>query len=260
MNMHTSPAAAADLVPLRGQGAPTRPGPTLMLTPAKQAAFCRALSLHGNVRIACRAVGVSSQTAYRARRATSAFRMCWDAALLLARAHAEQVLADRALNGVEEQVFYHGEEVATRRRFDGRLLLAHLARLDRQAEAAARCSGCDAPAFDEGDFDAAISLLESGENFAPGLCSKCSKLGADDRVDTAAADGASGETARIMATGDAVPALEQRLRAMEAALPDGARAQTGMDEAQWYRHEAARLRAYEEGAPAWWLIREDVPE
>ncbi len=40
------------------------------------------------------------------------------------------MLAERALEGVEEQVFYHGEVIATRRRFDTRLLLAHLARLD----------------------------------------------------------------------------------------------------------------------------------
>jgi len=40
------------------------------------------------------------------------------------------VLADRALNGTQEVVFYHGEEVATRTRFDSRLLLAHLGRLD----------------------------------------------------------------------------------------------------------------------------------
>lgn len=41
------------------------------------------------------------------------------------------MLADRALNGVKENVFYHLEEVARRRRYDSRLLLAHLARLDR---------------------------------------------------------------------------------------------------------------------------------
>jgi hypothetical protein len=43
----------------------------------------------------------------------------------------EQVLADRALSCATESVFYHGEDVATRRRDDARLLLAHLARLNR---------------------------------------------------------------------------------------------------------------------------------
>ena len=102
----------------------------------RQALFCESLSAHGNVRLACKAAGVSPQTAYRMRRSAPAFRQMWDAALVLARAAVEEVLADRAINGVEEQVFYHGEEVARRRRYDSRLLLAHLARLDRKAEAA----------------------------------------------------------------------------------------------------------------------------
>lgn len=96
-----------------------------------QGAFLDALSDWGNVRAAAKAAGVSHTTAYRMRRACSQFRRLWDAALLVARPQVEEVLADRALNGVEETVFYHGEEVATRTRHDGRLLLAHLGRLDR---------------------------------------------------------------------------------------------------------------------------------
>ena len=89
-----------------------------VFSPRRQAEFLASLQLFGNVRLACRAARISAQTAYRQRRA-------WDAALLAARAHAEATLADRALNGVEEAVFYHGEEVARRRRYDSRLLLAH---------------------------------------------------------------------------------------------------------------------------------------
>lgn len=99
--------------------------------PKSQAEFLQNLQLFGNVRLACRAARISAQTAYRQRRASRALAQAWDAALLAARAHAEATLADRALNGVEEAVFYHGEEVARRRRYDSRLLLAHLARLDR---------------------------------------------------------------------------------------------------------------------------------
>jgi hypothetical protein len=105
-----------------------------VLTPRRQADFLASLALSGNVRLACRAACVSPQTAYRARRMSSGFALAWDAALVAARSAAEEVLADRAINGVEEAVFYHGEEVARRRRFDSRLLLAHLARLDRMAE------------------------------------------------------------------------------------------------------------------------------
>lgn len=100
---------------------------------AAQAIFCEQLSVHGNVRLAARAAGVHHATVYRMRRACPRFDQLWQAALVLARSHAEEVLADRALNGVEEKVFYHGEEVATRVRYDSRLLLAHLGRLDRLA-------------------------------------------------------------------------------------------------------------------------------
>lgn len=97
----------------------------------RQAEFLAVLAEWGNVRAAARRVGVSRATVYRMRRLCPTFQNLWDAALLHARPQVEEVLADRALNGVEETVFYHGEEVAVRRRYDARLLLAHLARLDR---------------------------------------------------------------------------------------------------------------------------------
>ena len=123
---------------------PIEPAPTAgphgeghtIFSPRRQGDFLASLAHSGNVRLACRAASVSSQTAYRARRCSPGFARAWDAALLAARDHAEQVLADRALDGWEEAVFYHGEEVARRRRYSDRLLLAHLARLDRLAERA----------------------------------------------------------------------------------------------------------------------------
>ncbi|MCL4672437.1 MAG: hypothetical protein KJZ64_05775 [Sphingomonadaceae bacterium] len=123
----------------------------------KQVAFISALASSGAARRAVRAAGISHQTAYRMRRANPAFRLAWDAAMLAARAVAEDVLAVRAIEGVEEKVFYHGEEVATRRRFDSRLLLAHLARLDRLTANAA------ANAFAE-DFEAALERFARGED------------------------------------------------------------------------------------------------
>jgi hypothetical protein len=105
-----------------------------VLTANRQADFLKHLQMFGNVRLACRAACISAQTAYRARRASPGFALAWDASMLAARTQAEAVLADRAINGVEEAVYYHGEEVARRRRYDSRLLLAHLARLDRLEE------------------------------------------------------------------------------------------------------------------------------
>ncbi|USA40927.1 hypothetical protein [Pelagerythrobacter marinus] len=130
--------------------------PQTEFTRERQVAFLSALAASGSARRAAKAAGVSHQTAYRMRRASAEFRRAWNAALLAARAAAEDVLACRALEGVEEQVFYHGEVVATRRRYDSRLLLAHLARLDKLTEDAATCAFAD-------DFEAALDRFARGE-------------------------------------------------------------------------------------------------
>ena len=107
---------------------------------ARQVAFLEALAVGGSVRSAASRARVSHQSVYRARRAVPAFRRAWDAALVVARGRGEAVLAERAIEGIEEDVWYHGEVVGTRRRYDARLLLAHLGRLDR-LEADQRTAG-----------------------------------------------------------------------------------------------------------------------
>ncbi len=130
-------------------------------TPDRRLLFCDRLAASGNVRLACKVARISPQTAYKARRRDAVFALAWDAALALARDHAEAVLADHALNGVEEPVFYHGEEVARRRRYDGRLLLAHLGRLDRL---------CKRPEVEDaaGRFDELLAML-GGHPPDPGM-------------------------------------------------------------------------------------------
>jgi len=51
-------------------------------------------------------------------------------------------------DGIEEEIWYRGEVVGTRRRYDNRLLLAHVARLDKLAEANPGAQ-VDAARFDE---------------------------------------------------------------------------------------------------------------
>uniref|UniRef100_UPI003594019D hypothetical protein n=1 Tax=Parasphingorhabdus sp. TaxID=2709688 RepID=UPI003594019D len=96
--------------------------------------FLEALARTGNVGAAAHYVQHSRQSAYDLKRRDPDFARVWLAALLLAREVAQDTLQERAIEGVEEEVFYHGEVVATRRRYDSRLLLALLARLDRVAE------------------------------------------------------------------------------------------------------------------------------
>lgn len=190
------PAHAADTTPA-----------TTIFTPRRRAKFCDQLAHHGNVRLAARAAGVSPQTAYRARRSCPDFAACWDAALVLARDVAEQVLADRAINGVEEAVYYHGEEVATRRRYDSRLLLAHLARLDARVEK----DGAEALA---GEFDDALVKLEAGEPVP-----RPAPASADSREPCGEGPCAEEEAE------EEVPLVEAALRWLEAQ-----RAKRGLDE------------------------------
>ena len=126
-------------------------------TRERQTAFLAGLAATGVVRSAAGRAGVSHQTAYRARTASPGFRRAWDAALLAARAQAEEVLACRALDGWEEDVLYHGEVVATRRRYSDRLLLAHLSRLDRL------CGDAEVAEFAD-SFDASLERYAAGED------------------------------------------------------------------------------------------------
>ncbi len=134
----------------------TTPDPTIFPR-ERQAAFLAALAASGNVRSASARVGISHQTAYRARLASPGFRRAWDAALLAARAQAEEILANRAIEGWEEDVLYHGEVVATRRRYSDRLLLAHLARLDKL------CGDAEVAGFAD-SFDDALARYAAGED------------------------------------------------------------------------------------------------
>ena len=102
--------------------------------PETRVKFLEALSRTGNVGTAAYFVQRSRQSAYDLRRRDPDFARGWQAALVVARDVAEDVLQERAIDGIEEPVYYHGEVVGTRRRYDNRLLLAHLARLDKIAE------------------------------------------------------------------------------------------------------------------------------
>ena len=121
-------------------------------TPALKARFLAILAESGNVRLAARRCGLSAQSAYVQRRRDARFARAWAAALRLARDHCEQVLHDRAIEGIEEPVWYHGELVGTRRRYDTRLLLAHMARLDRLGDD-------ERVEADAGRFDEMLALI-----------------------------------------------------------------------------------------------------
>lgn len=103
-------------------------------TPDVRVKFLEALANCGNIRSAVTFVQRSRSSAYNLKQRDMDFSRCWDAALLLSRDDATDVLQDRAINGIEEDVYHQGEVVGQRQRYDSRLLLAHIARLDKLAE------------------------------------------------------------------------------------------------------------------------------
>ena len=132
-------------------------------TEARRTRFLEHLSHRGNVRAACAAVGLSHEAAYQLRRRDPLFARAWAAAVELAREASAQVLACRAIDGVEEEVWYRGEVVGTRRRYDSRLLLAHLARLDAAAQ--------DGKAREDAErFDELLALVAGAEPPVDAVC------------------------------------------------------------------------------------------
>ncbi|NIJ15157.1 hypothetical protein [Sphingobium vermicomposti] len=106
-------------------------------SPARQRHFLETLAATGVITTACDAVHISPRAAYalRIRRDGAAFRLGWDAAILIARARLADDLLARALNGHEEVIRKDAEAgEITRHRHDNRLAMSMLSRLDRMAD------------------------------------------------------------------------------------------------------------------------------
>ena len=106
-------------------------------TPDRLRTFLETLAACGVVADACRAASMSPQSAYalRNRRAGRAFADMWDAVLVhRARARMEGELMSRALCGCVERVEGTDGTSRERHRYDNRLSMAMLTRLDRLAE------------------------------------------------------------------------------------------------------------------------------
>ncbi|WEK46090.1 MAG: hypothetical protein P0Y56_13855 [Candidatus Andeanibacterium colombiense] len=129
--------------------------------PERKIRFLDHLAAKGDVRRACAAAGMSHEAAYRLRRRDPLFGRGWNAALALSRESNAEVLRCRAIDGIEEDIWFRGEFVGTRVRHDSRLLLAHLARLDKVADQ-------QQARHDAGRFDEILALIleeEAPEEF-----------------------------------------------------------------------------------------------
>ena len=104
---------------------------------ARMASFCATLAETGVVTEACRAAGMSAQSAYALRHRDPVFAGAWAAALAKGRERLADDLLARAMKGEVVQVWQNGCIVAEQHRFDNKLALAILRRLDPLAETGA---------------------------------------------------------------------------------------------------------------------------
>ena len=93
-------------------------------TPARQRAFITALAATGSVARAAAAVKMSKAGVYalRAAEGSGDFVRAWNFAVEEGVAAIKSVAFERAVDGIEEDVWYHGERRGTRTRYDNRLL------------------------------------------------------------------------------------------------------------------------------------------
>lgn len=131
-------------------------------TPERQRSFLIVLAACGVVADACRAAGISRDTAYnlRNRAEGAAFAIAWNAALLIARGRMDDELMSRAMNGVVERIYRNGELWGERHRHDNRLAMAVLTRLDRQA--AGLGEGAPAARAAAQEWDQFLDIVEAG--------------------------------------------------------------------------------------------------
>jgi hypothetical protein len=138
------------------------PPETSHWTPAKERIFHEVLADTGVVADACRACGMSRKAAYARRRSAAgrAFALAWDAAILIARGAVSDDVMSRSRHGVIDRIYRNGELWGERHRYDNRLTMAVLTRLDRQAEG----FGENAPLIRAiaQEFDGFLDILPQG--------------------------------------------------------------------------------------------------
>ncbi len=143
-------------------------------TEEKQRRFIEALADTGQVSLAAKAVGMTRQNAYALRRAphAAAFARAWDAARAQAGAFIEDVAFERALEGVEHNVYNEdGEVVCTKRVYNDRLLMFLLRSLkpERYARHALTTLQAAEPKGETIDGDPCAVLAESLAALEPPL-------------------------------------------------------------------------------------------
>lgn len=150
-----------------------------------QATFLRAIAEGATVGQACRLVGLTQQSAYAFRLSArgAQFALGWQAALLHARNRLADTLLERAVYGTVETITRPDGSEIERHRFDNRLGMALLNRLDRLADKAAKETTHAAARLVAQELDAYLDLV--GQDAGPAraglfLAQRIEPAGEDD--------------------------------------------------------------------------------
>jgi hypothetical protein len=103
-------------------------------TPDKKRIFLSRLAECGVVKEACFAAGMSARAAYNLRDRDPLFDAGWQAACVMARPRLADEAFSRSMNGVVERIYKDGVIVAERHRYDNKLTMAVLGRLDARID------------------------------------------------------------------------------------------------------------------------------
>jgi len=133
-------------------------------TPFARRLFLEVLAETGRVSLACEYAQLTKQSAYALRARDPLFAAGWDAACELARAPLADALYEKAVDGVTDTIRKDGEVVAERHRFDSRLSIAVLHRLDKRCDRAVELGSRHLPLVRH--WDEWLRLVGKGEEQA----------------------------------------------------------------------------------------------
>lgn len=165
-------------------------------TPFARKLFLSTLADTGRVTTACDYAAMTRQSAYALRARDPLFAAGWDAACELARIPLADALYERAVDGTTETLTRDDGTTVTRHRFDSRLSIAVLHRLDKRCDhaaergaghlgAVARWAEFTA-AVGNGDEEAVRAIVTPAE--AAPHCQACQLREAEDAEDQAMED------------------------------------------------------------------------
>jgi hypothetical protein len=161
-----NPDTPADYDPADYRWVPVRRRPRYDgWTEEKQRRFIEVLADTGIVTAAARAVGMSRESAGRLRRSPhgAAFARAWDAARHHAGSVLEDIAFERAIEGIEQNIYDDtGEVVCTKRVYNDRLLTFLLGALkpERYGRFSQQLSAPEAPLLPEVALDTSLRAME----------------------------------------------------------------------------------------------------